>query len=630
MSAAAFAAAAVLSVPCASLADLALDPKNVVITTHDLMDPVALDFKRNLDAVTGCDIPLTYLSEAPEGAFPFMLGEAAPGAPAEFEPEEGRWRATKKGVFFYGDRTRRDKSSSGVRHAVYDFLENELGVRWPWFSNIACRVQNPLVLKHGGANVKFPVRHRSIRMSGGGSDLFDKAHVWLGRQGAGGHDRISAGHAFTRYWERFKGEHLEYFRMRNGARFATGRANDDMSAFGRAVNGVHVSMCVSCEGLVDQVLEDWRDDDRPKWINLCENDVPGSDACECEACVALDPPEVQGRKREGWVNWYADRYLYFAGRVLEKARKERPDVKVSMYAYNATEQPPLKTSVPDGVGMGIVPTVFTREWTDAFLAGWQKAGLKEFFWRPNRHHYYEMPFLPLGCEKYFFDEARRVLAYKECAGFDYDSKAPMSAFEYYRDYHLLKLMCNPDKTDFDYWDDRYFDAFGAAKENVRAYFRYWREKVWQKRIEPDLAKLSAGFAVWRGILRNLEKYYRASDFAAAGRSLDAALARKDLSPGDRALVKELSMWNEHARLYCRAIVRKTESDSLKLYRFREQNGIVLFPWYEQYAGRDICGLKRVAKRAGGNPDDADEEVRGPKVRLQRSADEDNGRKRRRK
>ena len=608
-------------------ADLALEPKNIVVATHDIFDPAALDLKCNLEAVTGCEIPIVYKSEIPDGAFPFMVGEAAPGAPVEFEPEEGRWRATKKGVFFYGDKTRRSRTS-GVRHAVMDFLENELEVRWPWFTNIACRTQNPLVLRHGGANVKFKLRERSIRMTAKSGPLADSAAVWLARQGAGGHDIMRRGHAFTKYWERFKEDHLDYFRMVNGSRIATGRSDDDMSALGRAVNGVHVSMCVSNEALVDQVIEDWKEDGCPDWVNVCENDVPGSDACECEACQALDPPEVRGRKKEGWVNWYADRYLDFARRVLEKARKENPNVKVAMYAYNATEQPPVRLSVPDGVALALVPTVFTREWTDAFLAGWEKAGLKEFAWRPNRHHYYEMPFLPLGSEKFFFEEARRVMSHSGCVGFDYDTKAPMSAFEYYRDYPLLKAMIDPSK-DFDYWDSRYCDAFGEAKENVRAYYRYWREKVWEKRIAPDLVRLSAGFSVWRGIVRNLEKYYKLSDFAAAARPLDAALLKKNLSDADRARVAELVMWNEHAKLFFKAITRKSDPDSLKLYRFRSQHGIPLFPWYEQYRGRDLCGLKKIAEKAGGNADDADAEVRGPKVRLQRNADDDKGKRRRR-
>jgi len=35
-------------------------------------------------------------------------------------------------------------------------------------------------------------------------------------------------------------------------------------------------------------------------------------------------------------------------------------------------------------------------------------------------------------------------------------------------------------------------AYGAAAPEVREYYRYWREELWEKRLHPAIAKLLLG------------------------------------------------------------------------------------------------------------------------------------------
>ena len=58
-------------------------------------------------------------------------------------------------------------------------------------------------------------------------------------------------------------------------------------------------------------------------------------------------------------------------------------------------------------------------------------------------------------------------------------------------------------------------AFGAAADDIREYYRYWREQVWEKRLAPDQAKIAERgkwFNFARGLVWNLGKYYKESEF----------------------------------------------------------------------------------------------------------------------
>ena len=127
---------------------------------------------------------------------------------------------------------------------------------------------------------------------------------------------------------------------------------------------------------------------------------------------------------------------------------------------------------------------------------------------------------------------------------------------------------------------------------MKAYFRYWREKVWEKRIDPVHASLDerGGYFI-RPLLDKLGTYYKEEDFAKAGASLDRALARTDLAAADRARVEELKVCNEHGRLFFRAVVNKNDADRVALYEFRKARDIPTVMWEENYI-HDITGLKK--------------------------------------
>lgn len=561
--------------------EIIIDPDNAVISAPKANDPAAQELKTHLDLITGKKIPISGGSQVRRNAFIFHIGKAPAGAPEKFQPEESRWMIMPQAAFFYGE------GKKGSLNAVYDFLENELGVRWPGGTDIAFRKQNPIRVKKIEGKWIPKLNMRIIRSSGGNS----AAVQWRRRLRTGGHDRPSYGHAFTKYWKRFSKTHPDYFAMRpDGVRAPVGaKVDSDNAAAFRGSKSEAIALCVSSAALVKQIVADWKAAGCPLYINLCENDAIGRDSCHCPQCTALD---VIPKKKTQWENWYADRYIHFANRVLNEAKKIRPDVKAAMYAYNATEQPPAREKPLPDLVIGMVPTDFTMTGIKSYVGSWKKAGLEHFFYRPNLHTYYSLPQLPVGYEKLFFDEWQ-YLYQNGAIGFDYDSASEKSIFENFTNYVLLKAMQDPAKT-FEDWEKHYMQAFGKAANDIRDYYRCWRQNVWDARLAPAQAEITQKGKVFnfaRGLIWNLKKYYRESDFTEAGKYLEAALSR-DLTPEERVRIEQLKLANEHARLFFRAVVNKTDADSLKLLSFREKHKIPLLPWNEQYYG-DVCGIKRV-------------------------------------
>lgn len=558
-------------------AQIMIDPAKAVISVPDRKyEAVAGDLRKHLELITGEKIAVVRDGELPKDRFVFRIGEVPPGEKGPFKPEEARWLATPDSLWFYGD------APNGPSFAVYAFLEDELGVRWPSGNDIAFRTLNPIPVKTLRFSWTPELNIRGIRGTTPGMK------EWRTRLRAGAHNPPVYGHAFTDWWKKYGKDHPDYFAMNNGKRQPTtlGQKQSENAAAFTGPMMESIALCVGNEAVAEQIIANW--DKKSEYINLCENDAPDELSCHCEKCRALDVL----KEGEPFTHNLADRYVNFANRVLAAARKSRPDVKVTMYAYNASQNAPKREKTDPSVVIGIVPTDFTMNALEKYVGDWKKAGMNRFFYRPNRHHYY-MLLLPAGHEEYFFRVFQSM--YKQGAfGFDYDSPGAATPSDFFSDYVLLKAMQDPSKP-FEYWEKHYMQAFAPADKEISDYFRYWREEVWGKRLEKNIAKLSQEGAFYnfgRGLARSLGDYYRESDFDATDKILSQALQRKDLPANVRSRIERLALDNTHARLTFRAIVKKTDEDSIALLKFREKNQYPLFPWSEQYWG-DICGLKRV-------------------------------------
>ena len=583
-------AAATLCVASCAFA-LTIRPEGgAIVSAHKNYDVVAKDLQRHLKLIAGVELPLVAEKDAPANAFVWRVGVVPPGEDgARFKPEEGRWKITEKGAWFYGDATVEPKSmaKTGVEMGVYAFLEDELGCRWPWFDAISVREQNPIVVGNAEGGWVPPFRLRAIRSR-------DAYVEWRARMRDGRHDMPSYGHAFHAYWKRFASTHPEFFGMRRDGKRFPPDAPDDMTnpAVYAGKMGSAIAMCVSCDGLVDQLVEDWKAGGMKEYVNLCENDATGDNRCHCPKCEALDEPPPPGSTNV-WQNWFADRYVDFSNRVLEKARKFRPDVKACFYAYNMTEIAPRRVKTVPGVSVGVVPTIFTPARIRKYLRDWKAAGFNDFFYRPNRHHYYKSYHMPLGNDEYFFDIFKVVVA-ENPIGFDYDSGPNLDVLNFFRDYVIYKGMQDPSK-DFAYWENHYCEAFGAAKEDVKGYFKFWRG-IWKERIESHVEEYTkVGFDFGRPFLTRLGRFYSLDDYGRGEAFLDRGLSRPGLTDNHRALVREMKDAFVHARLFYAATTKRCDGNAKALYDYRVAHGIVPVLWHESYYN-DLCGVYDYMKR----------------------------------
>ena len=569
-----------------SAAAFTVDPAKTVIVSDRPQDLAVQSVKGNLDAILGADVKVVPVKEAAKLGAETYMWRLEPASARDRAVERYSWDVSPTGAVFRG----------GVS-AVSGYFEDRMGARYPWGTEVAWHGTRPAEFVADAGDWTPELRIRNMRGKGDGL-------LWRFRLRDGAHDRPNYGHAFCWYWKRFSKTHPEFFAMRaDGKRLPVNcdesvRDRDQKTARPGTKEAKyidHISMCPSCEGLADQLVEDWKAAGAPKYLNACENDSSGQDVCTCDACKALDEPKPADAQ-DWWPNWYADRYVVFTKRVLERARKVRPDVKVVMYAYNATERAPRREKLDKDIIVGMVPTYFSTEAYLEYIDEWKAAGMTEFFLRSNRRCYFSAAYTPVGWERHFFDLVRAAID-RGAIGFDFDGGTPKAhcPTAWLCDYVVKKAMTDPTK-DFDFWMNHYCESFGAAKDEMNDYFRYWRAEVFEKRIAPDFMKLSVSGKVFnftRGLFWKLGDYYRPSDYAAALAILDRALAKPGLADADRARVAEVRFQTEHAALIYEAVVHKNLEKAKyarALYDFRKAHDLQIMPHYEDYWG-DLTGMR---------------------------------------
>lgn len=578
--------------------DNAVQGKARVNAIRDAYLKAAGELQLHLKLISGVEVPIV-TNGAANAEFVFHVGEAPQDDRGPFEGEEARWRINGKGAWFYGD------IRGGAGYAVTDFLEEALNVGWPWLDDVAFTAQNPIRISKTEGRWRPGVKgHRVRKMKN------DAAPIWTYRMRSGSHDDPKYGHAFVGYGKRFAKTHPEWFAMRpDGLRIPFGVPASSATNIESYVDKMdRMAMCVTAPGLAEQVVDDWKKSGAKDWINVCENDVYGNQMCQCANCKALDMPHPDSEP-ETYICHLADRYINFSKRVVALARETNPRVKGCMYAYLGTTHPPQRERIEnDELAVLVVPGRFSRPYIRNLFSGWKAAGFNLFGVRPNRHGAFRVRLLPMGSEKYFFEEWQ--YEYKMGAQwFDFDTVTKTYVHEYFRDYVLMKAMQDPSK-DFSYWEDRYMEMFGAAKDDVREWFRYWREEVWEKHIDANVDKIEhsrkGNFLFIIGILDHLGEYYRDEDFDAADAILRRALARPGLDATNRKRVELLAEHTRGARLLYRAVVDKSEESTRKLYEYRKAQGLPLVTWEENYV-HDITGVKAyIFKHA---PEDINEDMR---------------------
>lgn len=584
-----------------SLNAVIVDPARAVIVVapeHDAaVQLAARELQKNIKIITGKKIPI-FNKEVP-GKYLFLMGKPAG---VKLQPEEAVWEITPRYTRLYGDSSPaknkkivleellNPSSKSGDLSAVFAFLEDQLGIifKAPGPMGLSYTPAKVLKLKAGKYNWVPILNHRYLwpdrmlyytkrydtpqawqkdrrasivpaefvcRTKEEYRKKMFECWLWLKQQRIGRSERYAFGHAFGRWWSMYGKKHPEYFALVKGKRRPP-------------VGPSWVKLCVSNPAVWKQIVANWaKQKNRRPLINVCEND--GLYFCECKNCRALDMPPLPGKK---WDEDLSDRYIYFSTQVLKEARKIDPKVQVCHYAYSVFRFPPRREKVDPAIIIGFVPRMLDLDINEEMYKGWYNAGARQFFLRPNDLHV-NTP-LPMGFDKHIFTAFKMGIKYGIKATC-YDSLHGFWDISGLSDYLIARGNVDPTK-DFEHWMKEYCSIYGAAAPEVRQYYDHWRVNIWEKQLWPNRRAIAAKGVndnFRRGLMWDIHKYYKESDFDKTDAFLRAGLKKK-LNPVQKRHLEQLLLANKHARLTYRAMAGRGKAKAraaVALLKFRRAN-----------------------------------------------------------
>jgi len=301
----------------------------------------------------------------------------------------------------------------GTAYAVYDFLERYLGVRWLWpgelgevvpalrtlrLQSTSVEMQPAFLMRRLGNFTSFgapaesegkkPDQWADYQRTLGieyDPEALARTRQWATRSRFGG-PSIKGGHAFGAMVppKVFGPTHPEYYALVNGKRLWDN------------YDGKHgAQLCTSNPDVVRLVTEYCirTFDEHPDWemISISPND--GGGFCECDQCRSFDTgaTAVQGRDPEaggGRIRVITDRIMTFANQVTEGVVRKHPNKKLSILAYSAYREPPVRLRIHPSLNIQFHlranthwnPAAEKKEYAE--MLGWSQAaenlGVTEF------------------------------------------------------------------------------------------------------------------------------------------------------------------------------------------------------------------------------------------------------------
>ena len=464
----------------------------------------AQELAYHLNHATGKNLPVITEKAAVPGKKYFYLGNCKANAalnPSKLPWNTGIVKINRDSIQFAGNdgtlAITAQTNSTGTLFAVYEFLEKYLGVRWIWpgkSGEIIPKCKN-LSIKETSFTAK-PLLRSSVwrsnpfsrNASRGWSSqkamktYYQTEHQWLLRHRFSCDRRISGGHAFTKYYDRYFKQHPEYFSM-----LPTGVRGNNIYRWSKKPR--NISMCVSNPELPKVVVKNWLALGKPEQaINVNENDTSGE--CTCDDCLTADNspiPNAQRRaaalkefnkKSRGWPNAMgsvSDRYCKFFLAVQQEAERQNiknPQVAGLIYS-NYSEPPSDKIKLNDRIYLRFCPP-YMYPWTQKKIdeykkiwSGWGKTGASLQF-RPN--YTLDGNCFPVQYHEAFYD-MYTFSAKNGMVAVDMDSYTGHSGAQGLVNFVIATLNHDRD-TKLDVMKDEFYSAFGAAKEKVKEYFEY--------------------------------------------------------------------------------------------------------------------------------------------------------------
>ena len=455
----------------------------------------------------------------------------------KLKPAEYLIRSTDKFLIITGrDRDTGPVGSSwhavwhGTLWGVYELLEQELGVRWIWPGELGEVVpaNKDIIIgkKELRAAPKLRFTDLTARRAKYTQVLWTKpeneARYWeaqsrfLLRHRIGSVVNMNYSHEFGTWWKKYGKTHPEFFALTNaGTRGLLPETPDWATNF--------VDMCLSNPNFHKQIIVEW--ENRPKrtkmlrpYLGVGLNDFPIM--CICKNCRSWDqkdhrfatsPYWGKGKVltfKERWAvakaSWgeegttdddipsLSDRHARFLLAVQKEAAKKHPGVPVVSFAYANYRKPPVEVKLNDGIIILNTAALFfpytektSREFRKEWI-GWKNSGVLQHY-RPNLLH--AGANLPVFYAKRFADDFN--FAYRNgMISSQMDSLVGMWGSQGPNLYTVVRMHSDPERNAESILDD-FYNCFGPAAKEVKAYFQIWENRseevteemwsVWQKR-----------------------------------------------------------------------------------------------------------------------------------------------------
>lgn len=519
---------ALLAAPAAFALDLVRTGKaeTVIVIPASPLPVVkfaAEELQYHVERATGAKLPIVTESDAVSAGGCVYLGACEATSRAgvrtgNLEPNAYLIRIAGGNLYLAGDDSdgpatgtlTNNSTRVGTLFAVYNFLEEQLHVRWLWpgeSGEVIPQCTN-LIVTNWNSTGKPSFVHARWRdggvymgspngwSSGKARDAFAREQSkWLRRHRFARGMNLDAAHAFTTWWERCKDSHLEYFNV-----LPDGSRRPDPT-YHRGEPSL-VSMCVSEPAFHRAIVEHWQRTRTPQrpFIDASENDTNGR--CTCPRCLAWDEPEPElagawvdrlerARKafaagdqsgeadagNKGWekaLGSLSDRYAKYFLAVQKEAQKVDSGAVVLGYAYANYVNPPRNTHLNERILIGVVPPMYFP-WTDAKRAetrrqweGWAATGARLMLrpnWMLDGHNLPMIVAHKLGEDFRFYAQHGMIAT-------DFDSLTGQFAAQGPNLYVLARLHDHPDLS-VEAVLDEFYSAFGKAAGAVRDYFNYW-------------------------------------------------------------------------------------------------------------------------------------------------------------
>ena len=397
-------------------------------------------------------------------------------------------------------------------YAVYEFLENVLGVRWvdpsdygtvlPSDANLSvpCRtiVGEPFLRYRGGTPIDhlgsygshlhrktdcYKLEYALYTGKNGDHLRRHQEQLFLLRHRVGG-EQGEANHSFYGWYNRF-------WKQNEKCPWVFEGAHPDW--FAKGYGDQPPQLCYSNPEVVDQAVRDVCDYFRnggypvrdkkgeivrrdPKWgtENCCLEPMDNSSFCQCERCRAQAEPDRRAKCSEFSTYWFR-----FVKTVAERVQEEWPDKRITTLAYGSHEGLPTGLTLPKNV---VVYFCLSENRT---LLGRTLEECGQFKrmaeWRAA---YPDQP-LAMWLYNTFPDEHYRAGGYKGVPGFF--SRDAEAQYRFFRklnvrgglfhcgmngeldNYMQLEWMVNPDRT-AEEMKDEYFGAYGQTGAYLRKFY----------------------------------------------------------------------------------------------------------------------------------------------------------------